>query len=163
LSNQNDNLENTRLCLLKLWHGYNQTHAGYLIAIIIGTLTLISRWDIVFVVYNLPIVRYAFYFILIAISCVVSYVIKRMFYWITLSSFLAKIEKKDIIAEYQGAPYAFSLEKTARQQYKESIKKLALNERIGGWRTDLFVFCIAIIGFLLWLALIFVDCFIYSI
>lgn len=39
--------ENVRF-LGHLYHSYVQTHAGYLIGIIIGSLTLISRWDIFF-------------------------------------------------------------------------------------------------------------------
>ena len=43
-----DGLEETRRCLLNMYHSNIQTHAGYLIGIIIGSLALFSRMDTFF-------------------------------------------------------------------------------------------------------------------
>jgi hypothetical protein len=41
-------IEDTRISLLKNYHSNIQTHAGYMIALIVGGLTIFSRLDIFF-------------------------------------------------------------------------------------------------------------------
>ncbi len=90
IAKTDEQFEKTRKCLLNQYHSNALTHSGYIIAIVIGTLTLISRWDAFFPNQNnlnLPayfgIVFYALIDIIVALSF---YVVKRLLYWTALSS-----------------------------------------------------------------------------
>jgi hypothetical protein len=79
-----EEFEKNRRILLQNYNSNIQTHAGYLIAIIIGSLTVISQSE-TFLNNGLP-SRLAFYVLLDLIFILSFYVVGRMLYWTFLSS-----------------------------------------------------------------------------
>jgi hypothetical protein len=101
--------EETRRCLLNIAHSKNQTHAGYLIAIIIGALTIISRWDAFFSPPEQSVtpVTIAFFFIIGSIAFVTVYMIKRTLYWNAYTSSVLNLginEARELYIKYIKAP-----------------------------------------------------------
>ena len=107
--------EKTREYILKIYHSDIQTHAGYLIAIVIGVLALISRWDVFF---NNSLTKIIFFIILAVISAFAAYAFKRMFYWIAHSNviigantesieswFDEALESKPLLKDRKSNPY----------------------------------------------------------
>lgn len=99
--------EETRRCMLKVFASHIQTHAGLLIAIIIGAFTLISRFSDFYALRNNAITFGLLLSILIGAG---SYLLCRIFYWsfcdnaavIVHYSIIEKIcndEKKEIKVE----------------------------------------------------------------
>jgi hypothetical protein len=70
--------EETRRCMLKVYSSHIQTHAGLLIAIIIGAFTLISRFDVFYSFRNGTVTFGLLLSILIGAG---SYLLCRIFYW----------------------------------------------------------------------------------
>jgi hypothetical protein len=63
--------EDTRRCLLTIYRSNIQTHAGYLIAIIVGSLAFVSRFDIFFSISQEPyssLARLGYYIIIVSIA-----------------------------------------------------------------------------------------------
>lgn len=88
-----EDFEETRRCLLNNYHSYVQTHAGYLIALIIGFFAVISAFKDFFSseafgilwLCGIPI-SIPFYAIIITISVVSGYAVLRIIYWSTWAS-----------------------------------------------------------------------------
>ena len=77
-------IEEARRNLVNKAHSKNQTHAGYLIGFIIGSLTLISRWDIFFESSQKPNVSingHLFFAIFSVIAALAVYFMQRACYW----------------------------------------------------------------------------------
>jgi hypothetical protein len=70
--------EETRRCLLNSYHSYVQTHAGYIIALVIGLFSLISRFDAFIKSDGWTV---AFVVLVIATILVALYMVCRIFYW----------------------------------------------------------------------------------
>ena len=81
--NKEEEFEKNRKILLQNCNSSIQTHAGYLLAVIIGSLTLVSQWKSFFNNGYMP--RIAFYVLLDLIFVVSFYVVGRMLYWTFLS------------------------------------------------------------------------------
>lgn len=82
-------LEETRRCLLKMYHSDIQTHAGYLIGIIIGSLTIFSRLDAFFgssAVF--PHSGWVFLVLFGLIALAGFWTILRIYYWTILSGYV---------------------------------------------------------------------------
>jgi hypothetical protein len=82
-------IEETRRSLVNKAHSKNQTHAGYLIAFVIGSLTIISRWDIFFdssQESSISITGLLFFVIIGAIASIIFYFIQRACYWTSYGS-----------------------------------------------------------------------------
>lgn len=145
----NSELEETRRCLSNMAHSRSQTHAGYLIAIVIGSLALISRWDIFFSVPQKPVsslTTSAFFILIGAIAFAAVYLTKRMFYWNTYAStvpILSTVEIEELFEEYEKGNDEEDKEENNRFQYyirpscyvlngavAQHIKKLRKNEKI---------------------------------
>lgn len=91
--------EEARRCLLNLYHSNIQNHAGYLIAIIIGSLTLISQWDSFFSSPQKPvppITGNIFVGMIITIFIVSAYFIIRLKYWTSRADILSGIRMDEI-------------------------------------------------------------------
>lgn len=103
----NSELEETRRCLFNMANSRSQTHAGYLIAIVIGSSILISRWDIFFSIPQKPVSSFttsAFFILIGIIAFVTAYLTKRMFYWNTYASTvinLSTVEIEKLFGEYE--------------------------------------------------------------
>jgi len=82
--NEEEEFEKNRTILLQNCNSNIQTHMGYQIAVIIGSLTLISQWKSFFDNGYLP--RMGFYVLLDLILILSVYVVGRMFRWSFLSS-----------------------------------------------------------------------------
>jgi hypothetical protein len=102
--------EETRRCLLNIAHSKNQTHAGYLIAIVIGALTLISRWNIFFSPPQTTVSSYTtiiFFSLVSAIIAVTAYLIQRTFFWTTYGTSvlnLSSSEADKLFEKYKANP-----------------------------------------------------------
>lgn len=82
-------LEETRRCLLKMYHSDIQTHAGYLIGIIIGSLTVFSRLDAFFgssAVF--PHSSWVFLVLFGLIALAGFWTILRIYYWTILAGYV---------------------------------------------------------------------------
>jgi hypothetical protein len=107
--------EETRQCLLNIAHSKNQTHAGYLIAIIIGTLTLVSRWDTFFDLSQkstFSITTFLFFGIISASASVTFYLVKRSCYWTSYGSSVMNmtiIGAQNFFEKYRSKPENKSL------------------------------------------------------
>ena len=76
--------EETRRCLLRMYHSNIQTHAGYLLAIIVASVTLIVNWENFFPSIEKTLLfwtQFVFYGLVISIIGFTFYVLQRMLYW----------------------------------------------------------------------------------
>jgi hypothetical protein len=87
---KHETIEADRRTLLKLYHSNTQTHAGYLIAIIIGFLTLISKWkdfvktDFTSIQFALTtIIFYGFVGLLLGLGV---FTVSRIYYWTSFAN-----------------------------------------------------------------------------
>jgi hypothetical protein len=91
--------EENRRCLLNIAHSKNQTHAGYLIAIVIGALTLISRWDIFFNLPQKPVspsITIIFFIMISAIIAITIYLVERTFYWTSYGTAVLNLPTSEV-------------------------------------------------------------------
>jgi hypothetical protein len=107
--------EETRRCLLNIAHSKNQTHAGYLIAVVIGALTLISRWDIFLnPTQKLLVLTTIIFFILVStMTAGTAYLIQRTFYWTTYGTSVLNMSSSDaeeLFKRYKTDPKHKSLQ-----------------------------------------------------
>jgi hypothetical protein len=86
--------DETRRCLLNSYNSYIQTHAGYMIALIIGLLTLISAFGAFFKSLELTTV---FILLIIAILLVSFYVVVRIYYWTYFANTAISVTIDDVI------------------------------------------------------------------
>ena len=95
---QDDELESARLSMLKFYHTYNQTHAGYAIAIVVGASAIIANIknfiDLNFVL--------AFVILLLMIGGVAIYQFKRVFYWTACVNVALEMNKEQLEEWFQG-------------------------------------------------------------
>jgi hypothetical protein len=77
-----DTIEASRRALLQYYSSQTMTHGGYIIALVIGALTLISKWDVFFRDATMP---FVFFFILSGITGIGFNVVGRTLYWSCLS------------------------------------------------------------------------------
>jgi hypothetical protein len=91
---EESDFEKSRRTLLNLYHSYNQTHAGYMIALIIGSLTLASRLD-AFLQDTLWIV---FLVLMIGVAFGFLFVILRLQFWAMMAAFTTGITRTETIS-----------------------------------------------------------------
>jgi uncharacterized membrane-anchored protein YhcB (DUF1043 family) len=107
--------EVTRRCLLKMYHSNIQTHAGYLIGIIIGSLTLFSRLDTFFVQSAVSLYfDLIFWFLLWVVIIAGIWVILRIVYWTSASNYIFSNTLNDIREKFN------SRNKRVYEHYKEN-------------------------------------------
>lgn len=90
---ENERFDSIRKTLLDQYHSGILTHAGYIIALIVGALTLISKWDIFFS--NGVWVQYAFFLIISFIVSAGFFFTSRLFYWSYLNSGVLSLTQSD--------------------------------------------------------------------
>ena len=121
----NASLEKFRETLLQQYHSQNVTHAGFVIAVIIGTLTLISRWDSFFGKGQLPLM--IFYAIVSLIVGLSFYFVGRLSYWISLSNITLMLKESEFKDYYQKQteklPCLCVLQQCAVQMVRDNPKK----------------------------------------
>ena len=86
-------IDEDRRTLLKIYHSQVQTHAGYLIAVIIGFLTLVSRWSDFLKYQNTTIIFYGLLSVIMAVSF---FIIARISYWTMYGNTILRIAEADI-------------------------------------------------------------------
>lgn len=159
--------ERDRHTLLDLYHSDIQNHVGYLLAITIGSLTLMSRWDVFFSSPQRPVspwVGLLFDVMLSVILALSSYVVARMIRWTKFANYALSAQKeaadahfaawcvkqkereekkglKFNLSYYEKAPYTLKLENAAFQYYTYDIRVFSFDSR----KVFLFVFVPSII------------------
>jgi hypothetical protein len=100
LTEQEAEFEETRRCLFNSYHTYIQTHAGYLIAIVIGGITLVVSWKD-FIVSGYWHWWLIGIFVLLVILAGLGFLLMiiRTYYWTKYAN-LAMIMDKDAVAYY---------------------------------------------------------------
>ena len=112
-------LEEIRKTLLNQYHTYTTAHTGLIIAIIIGTLTLLSRWDIFF---DSSLSLLIFYLIISFIVGLTFYITGRLSYWTSLSNMaLILTEKKfnEFHRKHSESPCICSMQICATEEIGE--------------------------------------------
>lgn len=87
-------LEDARKFLLKSYHSYVQTHAGYIIAIMLGFFALISGFDTFSKIYGGTIF---FIILMIALVKLGAFMILRITYWTCYTNYATNLTLKDVI------------------------------------------------------------------
>jgi len=93
-SQENYPYEQARIALLKYYNSQCMTHGGYLIAILIGLLTIISRWT----TYAANIIGWIWGIVALLIA-LCAYTIGRIFWWGSFASEVLHVGKKEIEEE----------------------------------------------------------------
>jgi hypothetical protein len=139
--------EESRRCLLNSYHSYVQTHAGYMIAITIGFLTIISNFDSFFksgpVIATLSISTVfltftwgflAFLILIFLILFASWYMIKRIRYWASYASLAVSLTFDDAILLFNE--YNAKREKDGLRYYYEKALCTAILQ-LGGARNKI--------------------------
>ena len=124
---KNNEFEQTRKFLLNSYHSDIQNHAGLLIAIIIGSLTLISRFDSFFSNSQKPATGIVFWLLICIIFGVSFYVIVRLFYWTHLVNVMLGIRIAEVETLFNkrnksvksDVPFPLKMQRAAYQRLKE--------------------------------------------
>jgi hypothetical protein len=82
--NIDNDFEETRRCLLSSYHTYIQTHAGIIIALLIGFFTVISSFDAFLKNGFWQIQTFLFIGLIVGIIIAVAYMLLRIVYWVIL-------------------------------------------------------------------------------
>jgi len=85
--------EHARAALLRYYNSQCMTHGGYLIALVIGLLTIISNWT------NFKDVIPLFYITVFFLITLCGYIIYRIFWWGYFASTILHVGKKEIEEE----------------------------------------------------------------
>ncbi len=83
--------EESRRCLLNVYHSYVQNHAGFAIAVIIGAFTLLSSWNSFFGTNKTALSPYIFFSLISALGSAGFYVLIRTMYWTNYAGCLTSI------------------------------------------------------------------------
>ncbi|MGA2768373.1 MAG: hypothetical protein ABSF24_08685 [Candidatus Bathyarchaeia archaeon] len=132
----NKEFEETRRCLLISYHSYVQNHAGYLIAIMIGSVVLISSWNNFFMNISSEVIFSLL--LIVPIGCVFVYMVWRTFYWTSYATGAIHMSLEDAIPlfneanskskvpylEEDPAPYTAILQMAIWQRRKKNKKPL---------------------------------------
>jgi hypothetical protein len=90
-----DDLEDVRKILVKSALSYNQTHAGYIIAIALGFFALVSNFEPFF---KSPERISLFIVLMVGLIMVAVYLVLRAIYWSTFESYLMCLNLNQVIA-----------------------------------------------------------------
>ncbi len=134
LAEDNSLFEKTRGDMITVYHSYIQNHVGYLLALIIGFLSLIANWTYFF--NGQAVINYIFWLLIHVIFFAGLWVGFRIFYWVTWTSYLLSIT-------YEIAVELFK-ETTDWEKYKlknpkpscGSIIHVAVRESMNGYVTN---------------------------
>ncbi len=124
-------LEETRRCLLNMYHSSIQTHAGYLIAIIIGSLTLFSRWQDFFNCIAPWYSEWVFLVLLYLLIVIGFWTIMRISYWNSYSNYALGIIPKTVVKkfnEYNKYKYEETGECYFEKPPRTTMLQWAINE-----------------------------------
>ncbi len=88
---ENNLFEESRRCLLTVYHSYVQNHAGYLITLGIGFLVLVSSFESF---YRNNYDKCVFWGFMIALVVLLAFCFLRMFYWTTYTNLTIGISQK---------------------------------------------------------------------
>jgi hypothetical protein len=123
-------LEETRRSLLKNYHSNIQTHAGYLIALIVGALAVFSRLDIFFG--NGEFVVHAGWIFLFLVGVMIitgTWTILRIIYWTSYVNYCILFTKKQVL-EY------FNKKNRKHQAYMTNEKGFPPSTAVIQWSID---------------------------
>lgn len=93
---ESNEIESSRKALLKFYSSQTMTHGGYIIALTVGFLTLVSRWDAFAETIGL---RCMFYLMFSLIMSIGIYITGRTLYWACLSHTILGIAPKSLTSE----------------------------------------------------------------
>jgi hypothetical protein len=97
--------EDSRRCLLNSYHSYVQTHAGYIIALIIGFIAIIATFES-FIKSNVG--TFAFIFLIIAIVGTSAFFTLRIFYWTLMVNVAISIPIDTALGYFNDANKTYS-------------------------------------------------------
>jgi len=120
LSKVND-FEKDRHCLLEIYHSKIQTHAGYIIAIAIGSFALLSSQKYLFPVIVVDV-------ILSLLLGLVAYQFFRINYWTKLSNYVIKAQLTETETFYSN--YCSQIEKKYEKRREQGKKVYEYNLKV---------------------------------
>jgi len=134
--------EETRRCLLNSYHTYTQTHAGIIIALLIGLFTIISAFEAFLKNGFWQIQTFAFIGLIVGILIAIAFMFLRIVYWVTWANVAITIPIDSALNYFNNANKTYSskapntniITQAIREQIKYDItqgklfyyKKLAL-------------------------------------
>lgn len=125
-------LEDIRKTLLNQYHSYSTSHTGLIIAVIIGSLTLLSRWDIFFKSGFTIIIFYIMLSFIVGLSF---YILGRLSYWTSLSNMTLVLTEQEF-SEYHRAqsekPCICSMQMKVASMTR-SNRNISLYSILGKW------------------------------
>jgi hypothetical protein len=133
-STMDSEFEKRRETLLNQYHSENLTHSGFIIAIIIGTLSLVANFKDFFNNGVLPIL--AFYFFMSFVVVLAIYFAGRLYYWIALSNSILTLTEK-MFDEYKTKVQA-PLLKDGKIPIDDDRPNIAYMQTFGKQRIDNF-------------------------
>lgn len=88
--------EEARRCLLNSYHSYVQNHAGYVIALVIGLLALISNYDSFLKTGSVIVFGFFCFFIMLIVGAFF-YMVRRIQYWTSFADLALCLTLDDVI------------------------------------------------------------------
>jgi hypothetical protein len=117
-----EDFEKARYSLMESYNSKILSHVGYLVAIIIGSLTLISRWDAFF--FNNPLnpsvifSRLFFDIVLIGIFSVTTYIVIRTFFWTSFTHYVLGAQETSVNDHFEK--WLETKEETKKVYFREN-------------------------------------------
>jgi hypothetical protein len=89
--------EQARVALMNSYNSQILTHAGYLIALTVGIMTLFSRIDVIMEFFNKGIINKVLCYSILSFSLsLIVYIALRLFYWTFMSSHVLDVTMDDL-------------------------------------------------------------------
>ena len=117
--------EKLRIALMENYNSQTLTHAGYIIALTVGFLSIISRWTDLWLIGNLASVilwRIILLFIISTIVLLICYLSLRIVYWATMSDQVRVVTENDAAQINEGETLIIKIEYATVHKFENPAK-----------------------------------------
>jgi hypothetical protein len=121
LSNIDSSFEDLRIALMNNYNSQTITHAGYIIALTVGLLTIISRWNDLLTYFKQSLCKEVLLLLVLSgILGLICYFSLRVKYWATLSDQVMLVRFNDLNINDENPTYIAALQNNAIGKLKDA-------------------------------------------